>query len=141
MLCGCGCAFVFVDLEAHHHLVHDGVGVVESQFVNCTSSLSEFKVIFAEVIIKIVSCFVRSVGAFPRPDVVFEDSLPVEDNEGEVNCLNLSQFCFNRSCVFNQVVDGVEDNVNWLGRIVDHFLDDGCPVVKLLQGDAYIVVV
>ena len=90
VLCGCGCAFILVDLEAHHYLVHNGVGIVESQFVNCSSSFSELKVIFTEVMFKIVPCFVRLVGAFPRPDVVFEDSLPVEDNEGEVYFLTLS---------------------------------------------------
>ena len=39
---------------------------------------------------KIVSRFLRLVSAFPHPDVAFEDSLPVEDNEGEVYCLTLS---------------------------------------------------
>ena len=90
MLCGCVCAFVLVDLEACHHLVNDGVSVVESQCVNCSSVLSEFKVSFIEVVFKIVPCFVRLFGAFPRPDVVFEDSLPAEDNRGEVYCLILS---------------------------------------------------
>ena len=37
VLCGCGCAFVLVNLEACHHLIHDGVGVVEVQFVNCST--------------------------------------------------------------------------------------------------------
>ena len=87
---------------------------------NCSSGLSEFKVSFTEVVFKIVPCFVYLVGAVPRPDVVFEDSLPVEDNEGEVYFLALIQFCFGRSCVFNQVVDGVEDDFNWLVRILDH---------------------
>ena len=68
-----------------------------------------------EVMFEIVPCVVRLVCAFPRPDVVFENSLPVEDDEGEVYCLTLSQFCSGLSCVFNQVVDGVEDGVNWLG--------------------------
>ena len=90
VFCGCGCAFVLVDLEARHHLIHNGVGVVESQFVNCSSSFSEFKVSFTEVMFKIVPCFVRLVGAFPRPDVVFEDLFPVKDNEGVVYCLTLS---------------------------------------------------
>ena len=57
MLCGCGCALVFVNLEAHHHLVHDGVGVVEAQFINCPSSLSEFKVSFAEAMFEIFPMF------------------------------------------------------------------------------------
>ena len=47
---------------------------------------------FTEVMFKVVTCFVRLVGAFPRSDVVFEDSLPVKDNKGEVYCLNLRQF-------------------------------------------------
>ena len=90
VLCGCGCAFFLVYLEARHHLIHDGVVVLEYQFVNCFSSFSEFKVSFTEVIFKIVPCFVSLVGAFPRLDFVFEDLLPVEDNEGEVYCLTLS---------------------------------------------------
>ena len=89
MACGCGCAFVLVDLEARNHLIHDGVGVVEAQFINCSSGFSEFKVSFTEVVFKIVPCFVRLVGAFPRLDVVFEYSLPIEDNEGKVYCLDL----------------------------------------------------
>ena len=120
MLCGCGCAFIVVELEAHHHLVHDSVGVVEAHFVNRYSSFSEFKVNFTEFMFEIVPCFVRWVGEFPHPDVIFEDSLPVEDNKGEVYCLTLSQLGFSRSCIFNQAVDGVEDDVNWLGRIVDY---------------------
>ena len=90
VLCGCGCAFVLIYLEARHHLIQYGVGVVESQFVYCFSGFSEFKVSFTEVVFKIVPCFLRLVGAFPRPDVVFEDSLPVEDNKSEVYCLTLS---------------------------------------------------
>ena len=75
VLCGCGCvcAFVFVNLEARHHLIHNGVGVVESQFVNCSSSLSEFKVSFTEVMFKIFPCFSRRVGVFPCLDVAFGD--------------------------------------------------------------------
>ena len=71
-------------------MIHDGVGVVEDQFVNCYSSFSEFKVIFTEVMFKIVPFFLRLVGAFPLPDVVNEDLLSVEDKEGEVFFLNLS---------------------------------------------------
>ena len=96
---------------------------------------------FTEVMFKIVSFFVRLVGEFPRPYVVFEDRLPVEDDKGEVYCLNLSQFCFGVSFVFHQVVDGVEDYVNWLGCVVDCCLDADGIVLKLLQGDASIVVV
>ena len=43
-----------------------------------------------EVVFKNVPCLVRPVGAFPHPDVVFEDSLPAEDSKIEVYCLNLS---------------------------------------------------
>ena len=141
MLCGCGCAPFFVNLYSRRHLVNNGVGVVESQFINCLSSISEFKVSFAEVMFKIVPCFVRLVCAFPRPDVIFEDSLPVEDDEGKVYCLTLSQFCFGLSCVFNQVFDGVEYDVNWLRWVVDYYIDGGGLVVKFLQGNASIVVV
>ena len=73
----------------HHHLIHDCVGVVESQFVNFSSSFSGFKVSFTEVMFKIFPYYVRLVGVFSRPDVVFEDLLPVEDNEGKVYCLAL----------------------------------------------------
>ena len=40
VLCGCGSALVFVDLEAHHHLVDNGVGAVEYKFINSTSCFS-----------------------------------------------------------------------------------------------------
>ena len=99
VLCGCGCVFVLVDFEARHHLIHYGIGIVEAQLVNCSFGFSEFKVSFTEVVFKIFPCFVRLVGAFPCPDVVFEDLLPVEDNEGEVYCLDLNKFSFGRSCV------------------------------------------
>ena len=46
MLCGCGSSLVFVDLEARHNLVDNGFGVVEAEFINSTSCLSEFKVRF-----------------------------------------------------------------------------------------------
>ena len=67
--------------------------------------------------------------------------MAVEDDEGQVYCLTLSQLCFGLYCLFNQVVDGFVDDVNWLGWVVDNFLDGGGLVVKLLQGDASIVVV
>ena len=67
--------------------------------------------------------------------------MPVENNEGEAYCLILSQFCLGQSFVFNKIVNGVEDDVNWLVWVVDHFLDSGRLVVKFLRGDAYIVVV
>ena len=141
MLCGSGCGLVFVDLEARHHLVHNGVGVVKAQCINCPSSLTELKVSFAEVMFEIVPSFVRLVCVLPILDVIFEDSLSVEDNKGEVDCLTLSQLCFGRSCVFNQVVDIVEDDVNGLGRIEDNCFDGGGLVVKFLGVDASIVVV
>ena len=50
VLCGCGSVLVFIDLEARHHLVYNGVSVVEAEFINSTSCLSEFKVSFAEVV-------------------------------------------------------------------------------------------
>ena len=80
VLCDCGCALFLFNLEVRHHLTHDGVGVVESQFVNCSSGFSEFKVRFTEVVFKNVPYFVRLVGAFPRLDVVLEDLSYVEDN-------------------------------------------------------------
>ena len=90
MLFGCGWTLVFVDLEAHHNLVHNGIGVVKAQCINCPSGFSEFKVSFVEVMFEIVPCFVCLVCALPRLDVIFEDSLHVGDNEGEVDCLTLS---------------------------------------------------
>ena len=35
---------------------------------------------FLEVVLEIFSCIVRQIGVFPLSDVVFEDSLSVEDN-------------------------------------------------------------
>ena len=89
VLDGGGCAFILVNFEARLHLIYDGVGVVESQFVNCSSGFPEFKVSFLEVVIEILPSVVRRIGAFPHPYVVFEYLLSVEDNEGEVYCLTL----------------------------------------------------
>ena len=75
-----GCAFVLVNLEARHHLIYNGVGVVEAQFVNSSAGFPEFKVRFSEVLLEIFPSLVRQIGAFPRPDVVFEDFLSMEDN-------------------------------------------------------------
>ena len=85
--------FVLVDLELRHHLIYDGVGigvgVVESQFINRYAGFPELKVSFSEVVFEVIPCFVRQICAFPRPDVVFENSLLVENNEGKVHCLTL----------------------------------------------------
>ena len=59
MLCGFFCAFILVELEARHHMVHDGIGVEEAQFVNRSSSFYEFKVSFTEVMFENFPCFVR----------------------------------------------------------------------------------
>ena len=40
MLGGGGFTFVLLDLEAHHHLIYNGVGVVEAKFVNRSAGLS-----------------------------------------------------------------------------------------------------
>ena len=77
VLCGCGGALVFVDLEARHHLVHNIVGVVKAEFINCTSCFSEFKASLAEVMFDVVPCFVCLVCALPRSDIIFEYSLLV----------------------------------------------------------------
>ena len=77
VLCGCVSALVFVGLEALHHLVNNGVGVVEAEFINSTSCFLEFKVSFAEVVIEVVPRFVCLVFALPHSDVIFEDSLLV----------------------------------------------------------------
>ena len=75
MLCGGGRAFVIFDMEARHHLVDNGVGVVESEFIDGTSCFSDFKVSFAEVVLEVFPRFVYLVCAFPRSDVIFEDPL------------------------------------------------------------------
>ena len=53
MLGGSCCVLVFVDLEAHHNFIYDGVGVVESKFDNRSTILSELKVRFLEVVFKV----------------------------------------------------------------------------------------
>ena len=58
VLCGCGRAFIFFYLEARHHLVYNGVGVVEAEFIDSTSYFLEFKVSFAEVVLEVVPIFV-----------------------------------------------------------------------------------
>ena len=44
MLGGSCCAFILVDLEVHHHLIYNGVGIMEAHFVNCFAGFPEFKV-------------------------------------------------------------------------------------------------
>ena len=85
--------FVLVNLEVLHHLIYDGAGVVESQFVNRSAGLYELKVSFLEVVLEIIPCFLRRSGLFPHTDVVFENSLFVEDNECKVYYLTLVSFC------------------------------------------------
>ena len=58
VLCGCVSALVFVNLEACHHLVNNGVGVVEAEFINSTFCLLKVKVSFTEVVFEVVPCFV-----------------------------------------------------------------------------------
>ena len=89
MLGGGGCAFSLVDLEVLHHLIYNGIGVVESQFVNSSTGFPDFKVSFSEVVLEFIPCFVLRIGAFPRPFVVFENSLSPKDNKGKVYCLTL----------------------------------------------------
>ena len=81
--------FVLVNFYARHHLIYNSVGIVEAQFVNCSAGFPKFKVSSSEVVIEVIPCFVRWIGAFPRPDVVFENLLSVEDNKGEVYFLTL----------------------------------------------------
>ena len=75
MLGGGGCAFVFFDLEARHHLIYYGVGITEAKFVDCSAGFSELKVSFSEVVFEIFPSFVRRSAAFPLMDVVFENYL------------------------------------------------------------------
>ena len=89
MLCGCGCTFVFFDLKARHHLIDNGVGIVEAEFIDGASCLPEFKVSFAEVVLEVVPRFVCVVCTFPCADVIFGDPLFVQDDKGEVDCLDL----------------------------------------------------
>ena len=89
VLGGGGCAFVLIDLEAHNHLIYDGVGVVKAQFVNRAAGFPEFKVSLLKVVFGFSPCFVRWIGAFLRLYVVFENSLSVEYNEDEVYRLTL----------------------------------------------------
>ena len=89
VLGGGACAFALIDLEGHHHFIYDCICVVEDNFVNCSVGFPEFRVSFSEVVIGVIPCFVHRIGAFPRPDVVFEDLLSMEDNKGEVYCLTL----------------------------------------------------
>ena len=85
MLYCCGHAFVYVYLEVRHHLVYNGVGLVEAGFVDSTSCLSEFKVSFAEVVLEVVPHFVCLVCVFPCSDVIFEDPLLFQYDKGEVD--------------------------------------------------------
>ena len=75
MLCDCGRAFVFIDLEARHHMVDSGVGVVEADFIDGASCFSDFKVSFVEVVLEVDPLLVYVVCTFPRADVIFEDPL------------------------------------------------------------------
>ena len=61
MFGGSGCAFVFVDFEAHNNLIYNGVGVgvVEDKFADCSTGLSELKASFFEFVFKIFPSLVR----------------------------------------------------------------------------------
>ena len=89
VLGGVGCAFVLVDLEAIHHLIYYDVGVLEAQFINRSASFPKLKASFPEVVFEVIPCFVRHIDVFPRLDVVFENSLFVDDKKGKVYCLTL----------------------------------------------------
>ena len=80
---------VLIDLEALHHFIYDGIGVVEAQFVYRSACFPDLKVSFLGAVFQVIPCFVCRIGVFPLPDVVFEDSLFVEDNKFKVYCLNL----------------------------------------------------
>ena len=89
LLCGCGQAFVFVDLEARHHLIENGIGVVEAGFIDSASCFLEFKVSVTEVVLEVAPHLVCVVCTFTRADFIFEDPLFVQDDEGEVDCFDL----------------------------------------------------
>ena len=63
VLCGCGCALVLVDLEARYHLVNNSIGAVKSHFINCPSSLSEFKVRLRKSCLKLSHVFMLGLCA------------------------------------------------------------------------------
>ena len=88
-MCGCGHAFVFVDLEARHHLIDNGGGVVEAKFIDGAFCFSEFNVSFAEVVLEVGPRLVYVVFTFPCADVIFEDPFFIQEDEGEVDCLAL----------------------------------------------------
>ena len=89
VLCGCGRALVFVNLEARHNLIENSVVVVEAEFTDGASCSSEFKVRFTEIVLEFDPRLVCVVCMFPRADVIFEDPLFVQDDEGKVDCLDL----------------------------------------------------
>ena len=141
MLCGCGHAFVFINLEARHHLINNGIGVLEDELVDGAYCFSEFKVIFAEVVLEVGPRLVCVVCTFSCADVIFEDPLFLQDDKGEVDCLDLGQFHFFYSCVFHQVVNRGEYYFDGLYWVIDHCFDGGGLVVKLLGGDEAVIVV
>ena len=75
MLGSGACAFIFINLEAHHNLIYNGVGILESKFIDRSACFSELKVSFSEVVLEMFPIFVRRSGAFPRTYVVFEHLL------------------------------------------------------------------
>ena len=89
VLGGNGCAFILVNLEARRHFIYNGVGVVESQFVNRSAGFPELKVRFQEFLFEVIPYFVHCIYAFSHPDVVLENLFSVEDNEGKVYFLTL----------------------------------------------------
>ena len=72
-----------------HHLIDNGVGVVEADFIDGASYLLEFKVSFSEVVLEFGPRLVCVVCTFPCSDVIFEDPLFIQDDKGEVGCLAL----------------------------------------------------
>ena len=89
MLCDCGRAFGFFDLEARHYLIDNGVGVVEAEFIDSASCFSELKVSFAEVVLDVHPLLLCGVCTFLRAGVIFEDPLFVQDDKGKVDYLAL----------------------------------------------------
>ena len=62
---------------------------MEDELIDSASCFSEFKVSFTEVVLEVDPRLVCVFCTFPRADVIFEDPLFVQDDEGEVDCLDL----------------------------------------------------
>ena len=86
----------------------------------------------AEVMLEVIPSFIHLGGAFPCMNIVFEDVIFVEDDEGEVDCLALCDFSIICNGVINQKVNCVENNIDRLTGIADHQFCDSSFVIQVL---------